>query len=91
MHLLASEMFQLSYQAWQQPLSFMGELYFAAALQRRPDQNTDPKMEVKVCSPFLFWPRAFCRHMVVDNYQHRLVTIYIFCISDFSEKFGIYS
>jgi len=62
----------------------MGELYFPAALQRRPDQNTDPKMERKVSSPVPFWPHAFHTHMLVDNYQYRPVTTYIVSISEFS-------
>lgn len=71
MHLLASETFQLSCQVWEQPFSFMEELYFPAALQRRPDQNTYPKMERKVCGTFPFWPDAFHTYMVVDSYQYR--------------------
>lgn len=62
MHLFTSEMFQLSCQAWEQPFSFIGELYFPAALQRRPGQNTKPKMGRKLCSPFPLWPHALHTH-----------------------------
>lgn len=52
MHLLASETLQLSCQAWELPFSFMGELYFTAALKKRPEQNTVPKMGRKVLQHF---------------------------------------
>lgn len=60
----------------------MGEFYFTAALQRRPEQNTVPKMERKVCSTFPFWPHAFHisytygnRQLSVQTYDH-LHTLY---------------
>lgn len=83
MHLSVSGTLQLSCRSWEQPFSFMGELYFPAALQRRPEQNTDPKMEKKVCSPLPFWPHIFRTHVVADNFQYRPVTIHIFSIGHF--------